>query len=64
MFSMQAIYDAFQQIEKEKEEERQLANVRLSAIQRHMGFKLKGGREPNGFRRIAECRKALDALDR
>ena len=64
MFSMQSIYDAFHQIEKDKENEKKQAGVRLSAIQRHMGFKLTGARETNGFRRIAECRKALEALDR
>ena len=61
---MQALYDAFQQLEKEKEDEKKASNIRLSAIQRHMGLNLKGKREPTGFKRMAECRKALEALDR
>jgi hypothetical protein len=61
---MQAFYDGYQQAVDERRAEAARARVRLSSIQRHMGFTSTGAKENNGFRRIALCRAALNALDR
>lgn len=62
---MQAVYDSYQTAIDRKRSELERRQVRLTAIQRHMGF-MEGPivRESSGFKRIALCRTALDALDR
>lgn len=60
---MQTLYDAYELAAERRRYEDTRKRSKLTAIQRHMGFTEKG-RESSGFRRIALCRAALEALDR
>ena len=69
--SLQSLYDAHQLIQDTQEAERRISKVRLSSLQRFLGITPgcpmgRGANEVSnnsGFKRIAQCRKALEALD-
>lgn len=70
--SLQHMYDAYQRVHDAQQAERRRAGVRLTALQRHLGITPGAERsahqnevsQSSGFKRIAQCRKALEALDR
>ena len=61
---LQALYDAYDRIERARQEERARVKRRFTAIERHMGAADKDGQEATGFARMRRCREALEALDR
>ena len=70
--SLQGLYDAYQRIQESLEAERRMTSVRLSSLHRYLGIMPGHPRgaaiaevtQNTGFKRIAQCRKALEALDR